>query len=87
MSHRPAGDEYIRKAFQTVEAARPASGFCPNTPDEWRRLLHAFEELGYAMYRTGGLPEKDARKLARQTHGGVAGLLLLITGFDEGSNE
>ena len=87
MSHRPVGDEYLRKAFQTVEAARPASGFCPDTPDEWLRVLHAFEELGYAMYRTGGMPEKEARELARQTHGGAAGLLLLKTGFVGGANE
>lgn len=74
---------HTRKAMQMVESARPASGYRPETPEEWIRLLPAFEELGYAMYREAGMADKDARRLAQQTHGGQAGLLLLMVGFTE----
>ncbi|MGA0840399.1 MAG: hypothetical protein ACO3P1_10955 [Pseudomonadales bacterium] len=43
--------KHLRKAFDMFEAARPASGFRPETPEERGRLLRAQEEMGYAVYR------------------------------------
>ena len=79
--------DYLRKAFEVIEAAKPASGFRPQTPQEWRNLHKASEELGYAMFRQGGLDEKAARKLANEIYGGVAGWVLLDIAFREGDRE
>jgi hypothetical protein len=76
-------NEHLRKASLMLKAAKPASGFRPETPLEWDRLLRAHEELGYACYRTGGMADEEARALASQTHGGPAGLLLLSIAFSE----
>lgn len=76
-----------RKAMQMLENARPASGYRPETPQEWSRLLIAFEELGVAMYCDFGLPIREARRLAKQTHSGHAGLLLLQAGFRDDAHE
>ena len=75
--------KHLRKAFLMWEAARPASGFHPETPAEWDRLLRALEEWGYAMYRKAGMSGKEARALASQTHGGPVGRLLLNIAFSE----
>jgi hypothetical protein len=73
--------DYLKRALLMVEAAKPASGFRPETPQEWNRLLIAFEELGFAMYCDLGKSTKEARRLTKQTHSGQAGLLLLQIGF------
>lgn len=78
---------YFKKAFDMLEAAKPASGFRPETPQEWRNLQKASEELGYAMFRRGGLDEYSARKLANQIYGSDLGLLLLDIAFREGRHE
>jgi hypothetical protein len=64
-----------------MKAAKPASGFRPETPLEWDRLLRAHEEFGYAIYRTCGIADEEARALASQTHGGPAGRLSLKIAF------
>jgi hypothetical protein len=74
---------HLRKALEMLHAARPASGFHPETTEEWNRLLRAHEEMGYAMYREAGMPKDKARELARITHGGPAGRLLLMMQFEE----
>jgi len=79
--------DYIKKAINKVEAAKPASGFRPNTPQEWRNLQEASKELGYAMFRQGGIDDKTARKLTNEIYGGVAGRLLLEIAFSEGNHE
>jgi hypothetical protein len=71
------------RAFAMWDAARPASGFRPETPEEWQRVLRANEEMGYAMFRDCGMPEEEARDLARQIHGGPAGFLFLQMAFAE----
>ena len=78
---------YRKKAFEMLKAATPASGFRPETPEEWTRLQAALEELGYAMYRDNGMSSKDARRLAKQIHSGPIGLLLLEIGFSEDSHD
>jgi hypothetical protein len=65
------------EAMQLWEAARPASGFCPETEEEWKKLHIAFEEMGYVIFRKSGMSTKTARVLAHQTYGGPAGLAIL----------
>jgi hypothetical protein len=69
--------KHIAQAFDMLIAARPASGFRPETQAEWLKLLKAYEELGYAAYRMTGLSDTAARQLARSTHGGSRGMQLL----------
>jgi hypothetical protein len=73
--------DYIKKAIEMVNAAKPASGFRPETPKEWDALLRANEELGYAMFREQGMSYAQARQLAKQIYGGQAGRLLLEMSF------
>ena len=80
-------NDYLKEALLMVQAATPASGFRPETPEEWRNAQRASEELGYAMFRQGGLDEKSARKLANEISGGLAGFLLLDIAFREGRDE
>ena len=72
----------IEKALRQAAAARPASGYQPETPEEWKRVLDAFEYLAYAIYREGGMSHQQAKRLANATHGGKAGELLLETAFE-----
>jgi hypothetical protein len=76
--------DYELRAIAMMEAARPASGYCPETPEEWSRLLRAVEELAYAAYRDLGVPKRKAREIAHAIHGGEAGMLLLKLNFGEG---
>lgn len=78
---------YRKKAFEMMRAARPTSGFRPETPEEWTRLLAALEVAGYAMYRDNGLSSKEARRLAKRTHSGPIGLSLLEIGFSEDNHD
>lgn len=75
--------KHIKKAFDMLNAAKPPSGFRPETIDEWCRLHRAFEEMGYAMFREAGLSNTQARQMARETFGGPGGLLLLDIGFSK----
>jgi hypothetical protein len=76
-------NEHLPKGFLMWVAARPASGFRPETPLEWDRLLRAHEEMGYDLYRKCGMADEEARALASQTHGGPVGRLLLKIAFSE----
>jgi hypothetical protein len=77
----------IEKAMRQAAAARPASGFQPETPEEWKRVRDAFEYLAYATYREAGMSHHKAKQLASITHGGKAGKLLLATAFEGKDNE
>jgi hypothetical protein len=79
--------KYLEEAKRQVEAARPVSGFKPETPEDWERALAAFEHLAYAIYRTQGMPHLDAKRLSRLTHGGVVGRILLETAFEGAEHE
>jgi hypothetical protein len=76
-------DHHFRKAMQMLEAAKPASGFRPETPDEWLKLLRANEEMGYAIFRSSGMKDAEARTIAKQTFGSIASLMLLDIAFSE----
>ena len=78
---------YMDLAMDMMAAAKPASGFRPETQAEWLKLLRAYEEVGYAMCRMAGLDEIDARCLARRTFGSTSGLKILDIGFRESSHE
>lgn len=79
-------DHHFRKAMQMLEAAKPASGFRPETPDEWLKLLRAYEEMGYACLRQAGMKSAEARALAKQTFGSPASLILLDAAFSEAAH-
>jgi hypothetical protein len=76
-------DDYTQYAIEMLEAARPASGFRPETPEEWVKLQNAIEELCFAMFRMSGSSDTAARQLARQIYGGPTGLLLLDLAYRE----
>jgi hypothetical protein len=71
----------LTEAIQRLAAARPASGFKPETSQECEKLQQALEEFGYAMFRDQGQSEADARTLAHTIYGGVAGRLLMEMSF------
>lgn len=68
--------ERYRMAIKKKAASKPASRFRPPTAEDWRQLQSVIEKLK-------NLPK--ARDLAKQIHGGPAGLLLLEIGFGEDS--
>jgi hypothetical protein len=76
-------DHHFLKAMQMLEDAKPPSGFRPQTPDEWLKLLRALEEMGYASLRASGLSDVEARELSHQTYGNPCNLLLLDLAFSE----
>ena len=78
---------HLLNAARMIVAAVPASGFRPETPEEWKRALEAGRELGYAILREGGYPHRDARALAEQIWGGTAGMLMLTLTFSEMPDE
>jgi hypothetical protein len=79
--------DYMRKAIEMAKASKPASGFRPETTEEWIKLQAAIEELGYAMLRQSGMSEAAARKLANEIYGGLAGWMLLDIAFRESRND
>ncbi len=70
-----------QQAIERMEAARPKSGFMPETEDEWRKLQDAVKFLAYVMYLETGLPIEKANELAEYFHGGVGGRLVLELGY------
>ena len=82
MSH----DHHFRKAMQMLEAAKPASGFRPETQAEWLKLLRAHEEMGYACLLQSGMQDAQARALAKATFGSPLGLKLLDIAFSEAAH-
>lgn len=78
-------DRAFAKAFHAWEAAKPKSGYRPESEEEWNRLVAANEKMAFAMYLKMGQPKDKARILARMTSGGAVGRLLLeISLRDEG---
>lgn len=76
-------NRHFQKAFAAMAAAKPASGFRPETEAEWARLQLAQEEMGYAMLRSDGKSDAEARAIAKAIYGGPAGRILLDMGFPE----
>ena len=82
MSH----DHHYLKAMLMLDAAKPASGFRPETPEEWEKLHRALEEMGYACLRSSGMSDARARALARETYGSPGFLLLVDLAFSEAAH-
>ena len=72
-----ASDKAFQLGLAMMEAVRPDGQTWPRTEPEWGKAVAALEQMGFAMYLEMGLPEAEARTLARMTHGGAAGRLLL----------
>lgn len=79
-------NKHVEKAIEMMNAAKPASGVCPQTEAEWVKLQHANVELQYAMFRSMGKTDKEARNLA-SVMGGSAGRMLLELVFQMDNRE
>lgn len=77
----------LRAAAQKLKAAVPASGFRPQTPEEWKRAHEAMTEVGYGMFRLSGASHEQAQELARAIYGGQNGLTLLDAALREHGHE
>ena len=67
----------LLRGLAKMKAATPDGNTWPKNEKEWKKALAALEQMGFALYLQGGMPRKEARSLARMTHGGPAGRLLL----------
>lgn len=76
-------DQVLRAAAKKLKAATPASGFRPQTPEEWERAHEALIECGYAMFQHLGLPQEQAQAMAKAIYGGQSGLILLDAALQE----
>lgn len=74
-------DDVLRAAAQKLKAAEPASGFRPQTPDEWERAQEALVESGYSMLLHIGATHEQARTIAEAIYGGKNGRVLLDAAF------
>lgn len=79
-------DHHFRKAMLMLEAAKPASGFRPETPKEWNKLLRAHEEMVFASLCQAGMQNKQARALAKQFFCSPVGRMLLDSAFSEAAH-
>lgn len=77
----------LDRAMAMMAAARPASGFRPETEEEWDRLIRALTEWAAATYMEMGMPEPQARALALLVHSGKAGRRLAEAAFTEDRHE
>jgi hypothetical protein len=76
-------NNHINKAFEMLEAARPASGFRPQTESEWAALQAACVELGFAMCLESGMSKHQARQVAQIIYGGQFGRHLLDLAYKD----
>lgn len=79
-------DHLFERAVKMMEGARPASGFRPETTEEWLCLARAVEELMYASLVCTGKSETDARTLAHLTIWSPFGRALIDIGFSEAAH-
>ena len=79
-------DHLFDRAVQMMAAARPVSGFRPETPEEWEKVRRAIEELMYACMVRSGKNEAEARVLAHVMFTSPMGALLLDMAFSEAAH-
>lgn len=70
-------EKELQRGFAMMKASTPDGNTWPRNEDEWDKAVAANEQMGFAMYLEGGMPEAKARAMARMTHGGHVGRLLL----------
>ena len=75
-----AANKALAKGIRMMKAATPDGTTFPRNEAEWSKAVAALEQLGYATHLKSGMPKAKARELARITHGGKAGRLLLEIG-------
>ena len=75
-----AADKALAQGIEMMKSSTPDGNTWPRNEDEWGKAVTALEQLGYAMYLESGMAEAKSRALARMTHGGQAGRLLLEIG-------
>jgi hypothetical protein len=71
----------LQRLYRLVEAARPKSGFQPQTPAEERQLQEAIVALNTFMLEDQGMPQARAKELAQKIYGGPDGLRLMKLAF------
>jgi hypothetical protein len=71
------------RGFKMLKVSTPDGNTWPRNEEEWKKAVAAYEQMGYAMYLMCGLSKKKARLLARQTHSGAAGRLMLEMAIKE----
>ena len=72
-----ASDKAFKRGLAMMRASTPDGNTWPRNEEEWNKAVAAHEQMGFAMCLEGGMPEAKARAVARMTHGGRAGRLLL----------
>jgi hypothetical protein len=80
-------NKHLLRAIQKFDAAKPSSGFRPQTPEEWQKLQRAQEEFSYAIFRDAGMSHAAAKELAHLIFGGAAGMILLDLAFRDVDHE
>jgi len=73
---RASNQEFYR-GIAMMKSSTPDGNTWPRNEEEWGKAVAAIEQMAFAMYLEMGMPETEARTLARMTHGGAAGRLLL----------
>lgn len=79
-------DHLFERAVEMLEAARPTSGFRPETTEEWLKVGHAVEEMMYASLVYSGKSEAEARALAQLAIWSPLGSVLLDIAFSESAH-
>ena len=72
-----ASDKELQRGLAMMKSSTPDGNTWPRNEEEWNKAVAANEQMGFAMYLEGGMPEAKARTMARMTHGGPVGRLLL----------
>ena len=66
-----ASDKAFKRGLAMMRASTPDGNTWPRNEEEWNKAVAAHEQMG--------MPKAQARALAKTTHGGRAGRLLLET--------
>ena len=74
-----APNKEFHRGIAMMKSSTPDGNTWPRNDAEWDKAVAALEQMGFAMYLEMGMPETEAQTLARMTHGGAAGRLLLET--------
>ena len=74
-----ASNKELKRGISMLKSSIPDGKTWPRNEAEWVKAVAALEQMGFAMYLETGMPRAEARALARMTHGGRAGRLLLET--------
>jgi hypothetical protein len=79
-------DHLFEQAVEMLEAARPTSGFRPETTEEWIKVRRAVEELMFASLVYSGKSGAEARVLSRLAICSPIGAALIDTAFSEAAH-